>query len=127
VAAADISDVNHDAALRWLSRVDEPLLLATPSLADADALLQRGLGGAATLRLVQAILEGSVGLVHPTAADVRRAGSLMEAAAEYQPRLVDALLVSLAERLKIRRIGTFERRPLAVLSPPTASPFDLEP
>jgi predicted nucleic acid-binding protein len=122
-----MSDVNHEAAVRWLSRVDEPLLVATPSLADADALLQRGLGGPATIRLVQAIVEGSIGLVHPTIADVRHAGSLMETAAEYQPRLVDALLVSIAQRLRIQRIGTFERRPLAVLSPRTGAQFDLEP
>jgi len=128
VAAADMSDVNHDAALRWLGRIDEPLLIAGPSLGDADALLQRGLGSDASRRLVDAIVEGSVGLVHPSVSDLVRGADLMASAAEYQPRLIDGVLIAMAERLGIHRIATFERRPLAVLVPSGGGFWvDLEP
>lgn len=48
VAAADVADLNHRAAVAWFSRVDEPLLLGALGLAELDLLLQRELGVAAT-------------------------------------------------------------------------------
>ncbi len=126
VAAADRSDLNHAAAVRWLERCDEPLLVAGLSLADVDVVLQRGLGQAATLAVVASVVQGAVRIIGPTDVDLERAGELMTAAAEHRPRLVDALLVASAERLGVRRIATFERRPLAVLRPDPTT-FDLEP
>ena len=43
------------------------------------------------------------------------------------PRLADALLVAVAERLGVRRIATFDRRPIAVFRPRHVRAFDLEP
>lgn len=127
VAAADASDLNHRAAVAWLERVDEPLLVGALTLADADHLLQRGLGQAAIASVIQAIVEGSVGIVSPTADDLARAVAMMAATADQRPRLVDAVLVATAERLGVRRIGTFDRRPLAVLRQRSGPAFDLEP
>ncbi|HXG40390.1 MAG TPA: PIN domain-containing protein [Candidatus Limnocylindrales bacterium] len=127
VAAADTADLHHRAAVAWLERVDEPLLVAALSLAEADHVLQRELGLTATLALVEAIVDGSVGLVAPTPDDLRRAAELLAEAAEHRPRLADACLVAAAERLAIRRIATFDRRPLAVFRPRHVRAFDLEP
>ncbi len=127
VAAADVSDLNHRAAVAWLGRVDEPLLVGTLTLVDADHLLQRGLGPTAVAALIDAIADGSVGLAAPTAADLVRATELMAGAADQRTRLADAVLVATAERLGVRRIGTFDRRPLAVLRPKGERAFDLEP
>lgn len=126
VAAADTSDLNHQAAVRWLARVDEPLLVGTLSLADADAVLQRGLGAEAVLALLAAIGDGAVRVIAPTDADLERAAGLIREAAVHRPRLVDAALVATAERLGVTRIATFERRPLAVLRP-ADRPLSLEP
>ena len=126
VAAADASDINHAAAVAWLGRVDEPLLVGALTLVEADHVLQRGLGLRATLALLDSIATGAVRVVPPTDADLARAGRLLEAAAEHRPRLADAALVATAERLGVRRVGTFERRPLAVLQP-EGRVLDLEP
>jgi predicted nucleic acid-binding protein len=126
VAAADASDLNHAAAVAWLGRIDEPLLVAALSLADADAVLQRGLGPAATLALVESIVNGAIRVVGPTEDDLARAAALMTAAAEHRPRLADAALVATAERLGVRRVATFERRPIAVLRGGRRG-IDLEP
>jgi hypothetical protein len=126
VAAADASDINHAAAVRWLERVDEPLLIAGLSLADADAVLQRGLGPMATLALIEAIVSGAIRVVGPTEEDLSRAAVLMAEAEEHRPRLVDAVLVGTAERLGVRRLATFERRPIAVLRGSRRG-LDLEP
>jgi predicted nucleic acid-binding protein len=117
LAAADTADLNHAAARDWFARVDEPLLIGALTLAVADHVLQRELGPAASLALVASITSGAVRVVAPTDADFARAAALLEATAEHGPRLPDTLLVAAAERLGIRRVATFDRRPLAVLAP----------
>jgi predicted nucleic acid-binding protein len=126
VAAADASDINHEAAVAWLGRVDEPLLIGALTLVEADHILQRGLGLRATLALLESVASGALRVVAPTDEDLTRAASLLEAAAEHHPRLADAVLVATAERLGVRRVASFERRPLAVLRP-AGRVFDLEP
>ena len=127
LAAADRADLNHAAALAWFGRADEPLLLGALTLAELDVLLQRELGVAATVALVQSITGGAIRLVSPSGTDLARAVQLLEAAAEHRPRLADALLVAGAERLGIHRIATFDRRPIAVFRPRHIRAFDLEP
>lgn len=117
LAAADTADLNHGAARAWFERVDEPLLVGALTLAEADHVLQRELGLPASLALLASISSGAVRVVAPTEADIARAAALLEAAAEHRPRLSDALLVAAAERLGVRRVATFDRRPLAVLAP----------
>lgn len=127
LAAADRADLNHEAAMVWFARVDEPLLLCALSLGDLDTLLQREMGAPAALALLRTITDGAVRLIAPTDADLARAAVLLETAAEHRPRLADALLVAAAERLGIHRIATFDRRPLAVFRPRHVRAFDLEP
>jgi len=127
LAAADRADLNHGAAVAWFGRVDEPLLLGALSLADLDHVLQRELGMSASVALVSTIVNGSIRLVAPTDVDLARAAELMTQAAEDRPRLVDAVLVATAERLAVRRVATFDRRPIAVFRPRHVRSLDLEP
>ena len=117
LAAADTADLNHAAARAWFARVDEPLLIGALTLAEADHVLQRELGQPASLALLASITGGAVRVVAPTESDLESAAALMAAAAEHRPRLADALLVVAAGRLGVRRVATFDRRPLAVLVP----------
>lgn len=117
VAAADVADLNHQAARAWFGRVDEPLLIGALTLGEADHVLQRELGQVAVLALVDALTSGAIRVVAPTDEDLVRAAALLVEHAEHHPRLSDALLVVAAGRLGVRRIATFDRRPLAVLAP----------
>jgi len=127
LAAADLADLNHAAAVAWFARAREPLFLSALSLAELDTLFQRELGPEATPALVGSITSGAIRLVAPTDADLVRALALLESAREHRPRLVDAALVAMAERLGVRRIATFDRRPIAVFKPRHLRAFDLEP
>ena len=127
LAAADAADLNHQAAVAWFERVDEPLLLGALGLGELDLLLQRELGSDATRAVVQSIVAGSIRLVPPTTDDLARAADLMTEAAEHRPRLADAILVATAERLSIRRVASFDRRPLAVFRPRHSRSLDFEP
>jgi uncharacterized protein len=127
LAAADQADLNHAAAIAWFGRVNEPLLLGTLALAELDVLLQRELGLAATLAVVTSLVTGAIRLVEPTRADLERAAGLLGEASEHRPRLADALLVAAAERLDVRRIATFDRRPIAIFRPGHVRALDFEP
>jgi uncharacterized protein len=127
LAAADAADLNHRAAVAWFGRVDEPVLLGALGLAELDVLLQRELGPDASRAVVASVLSGSIRLVAPSRADLVRAAELMVEAAEHKPRLADALLVATAERLGIRRVAAFDRRPLAVFRPRHMRSLDFEP
>lgn len=127
LAAADRADLNHGAALAWFARANEPLLLPALALGDLDSLLQRELGTEATRAVVRSITDGAIRLIAPTEDDLVRAGELLDAAAEHRPRLADAVMVAAAERLQVRRIATFDRRPIAVFRPRHVRAFDLEP
>lgn len=127
VAAADAADLNHGAAVDWFGRADEPLLLGVLGLAELDLVLQRELGAIATLAVVESVVSGSIRVVSPTTSDLARAAELMGEAAEHHPRLADAVLVATAERLAIRRVVAFDRRPLAVFRPRHVRSLDFEP
>lgn len=127
LAAADAADLNHAAAVAWFRRIDEPLLLGALTLVEIDHVLQRELGAEASLAVVASIVSGAIRLVAPTEADLHRAAELMIEAAEHRPRLSEAVLVATAERLGIRRVATFDRRPIAVFRPRHVRAFDLEP
>jgi predicted nucleic acid-binding protein len=127
VAAADAADLNHKAAVAWFERADEPLLLGALGLGELDLLLQRELGPAATQAVVASLVAGSIRLIAPTGDDLARAAQLLEEAAEHKPRLADAVLVATAERLSVRRVAAFDRRPLAVFRPRHVRGFDFEP
>lgn len=127
VAAADADDLNHPAMLAWLDRVDEPLLTGTLTLAEIDHVLARALGPAASRAFVETIVAGGIRLVTPTEDDLSRALGLLEESAEAEPRLPEAVLVSTAERLGVRRIATFDRRPIAIFRPRHVRSFQFEP
>jgi predicted nucleic acid-binding protein len=127
VAAADRADLNHGAALAWFRRADEPLLLGALTLGEVDVVLQRELSAEASLSVVEAIVGGSIRLVAPTDTDLVRAAELLREAAEHRPRLADAILVATAERLGVRRVATFDRRPIAIFRARHVHAFDLEP
>lgn len=127
LATADRADLNHVAAVAWFARADEPLLLGALTLGELDVLLQRELGVVASLALVRSVTGGAIRLVGPTPDDLARAVELLEEVAEHRPRLADAILVAVAERLAVHRIATFDRRPIAVFRPRHVRAFDLEP
>lgn len=127
LAAADRADLNHEAAAEWFRRADEPLVLSALTLGELDVLLQRELGADASRAVLDAVIGGVIRLVAPTPADLARAAELLHEAAEHRPRLADAVMVALAERLGVRRVATFDRRPIAVFRPRHVRTLDLEP
>jgi uncharacterized protein len=127
VAAARTADTNHDAAARLLETLDQPLLVPPTVLAEVCYLLNEWGGPAVEARFLRDVRPGGLQLAELTTADVARMADLVERYADLRLGGTDASLVAIAERLRIDRIATFDRRHFTVVRPAHVVAFTLLP
>ena len=127
VAAARTADTNHGAAARLLETLDEPLLVPPTVLAEVCYLLNEWGGPGVEVRFLRDIRPGGLQLAELTTADVARMADLVERYADLRLGGTDASLVAIAERLRIDRIATFDRRHFTVVHPAHVAAFTLLP
>ncbi len=127
VAAARTADTNHDAAARLLETLDEPLLVPPTVLAEVCYLLNEWGGPGVEVRFLRDIRPGGLQLAELTTADVARMADMVERYADLRLGGTDASLVAIAERLRIDRIATFDRRHFTVVRPAHVAAFTLLP
>ncbi|MDT0276854.1 type II toxin-antitoxin system VapC family toxin [Blastococcus goldschmidtiae] len=127
VAAARTADTNHVAAARLLETLDEPLLVPPTVLAEVCYLLNEWSGPGAEVRFLRDLRSGGLQLAELTTADVARMADLVERYADLRLGGTDASLVAIAERLRIDRIATFDRRHFTVVRPAHVASFTLLP
>ena len=126
-AMADRGNVEHAALRSWIDGSDEVLVVPATVLPEIDYLAGTRLGIAAELAILRAVATGELRLEHVTAADLSRCVELIEQYADSDIGLVDASVVALAERLRITRVLTLDRRHFAILRPKHCSAFELLP
>jgi predicted nucleic acid-binding protein len=127
VAAARTADTNHDAAARLLETLDEPLLVPPTVLAEVRYLLNEWGGPGVEVRFLRDFRPGGLQLAELTTADVVRIADLFERYADLRLGGTDASLVAIAERLRLDRIATFDRRHFTVVRPAHLATFTLLP
>lgn len=127
VAAARTADTNHDAAARLLETLNEPLLVPPTVLAEVCYLLNEWSGPDTEARFLRDFRPGGLQLAELTTADVARMADLVERYADLRLGWTDASLVAIAERLRIERIATFDRRHFTVVRPTHVTAFTLLP
>jgi uncharacterized protein len=127
VAAARTADTNHDAAARLLETLEQPLLVPPTVLAEVCYLLNEWGGPAVEARFLRDVRPGGLQLAELTTADVARMADLVERYADLRLGGTDASLVAIAERLRIDRIATFDRRHFTVVRPAHVAAFTLLP
>jgi predicted nucleic acid-binding protein len=107
-AAADAGDAWHARVRTWLDTMSEPLLVAVTVVPEVAYLLAARLGVHAERAFVASIAAGELGLEHVNRADVERCRVLLD---EYpQIGFVDASVVAVAERLRVKVVATTDRR-----------------
>ena len=127
VAAARTADTNHDAAARLLETLNEPLLVPPTVLAEVCYLLNEWSGPDTEARFLRDFRPRGLQLAELTTADVARMADLVERYADLRLGGTDASLVAIAERLRIDRIATFDRRHFTVVRPTHVTAFTLLP
>ena len=126
-ALADRDDDWHLRTVRFLETNQENLIVPASVIPEAAYLLLTYLGPAAERQLLQSVLAGELAVEDITMADYRRALELLRRYESARIGFVDASVMAVAERLKIQRILTTDRRDFSMLRPRHCKMFELLP
>ncbi len=102
-----------------------PLLVPVTVIPETAYLLRERLGPLAELRFAESLAAAELSVENLTRADLRRCAGLLEI---YDfLGYVDASIVAIAERLKLRSLVTTDRRDSGRVRPKHAQAFELLP
>lgn len=115
VALIDAGDPSHDACVRTLRSLRDPLITVWPAFTEAMYLL----GGSwrAQKALWSRLETDALALAPLDAADAPRLRELMEKYRDLPMDLADAALVRVAEREGLSRIFTLDKRHFSIYRP----------
>jgi len=116
-ALADEDDAWHQKAVGYLLTFKGKLILPTTVIPEICYLLNRNLGIHAEIKLLEAIINQEFITENIMPDDLRRCVEIIEQYHDLNIGLVDASLIAVAERLKITRILTTDRRHFPNIKP----------
>jgi predicted nucleic acid-binding protein len=124
-ALADTDDAWHKRARDYLATHPDVLLVPISVVPEITYLLHVRLGPNAERRFVASLAAGEVAVESLTTPDLKRCVSLLE----RHPKIgfVDASVVAVAERLRLRTIATTDHRDFAAMRPMHIPAFELVP
>jgi predicted nucleic acid-binding protein len=96
-------------------------------IAETSWLVLDRLGTAAQATFIRLITSGKLTPVDMTEDDWQRCAELVEQYASLRLDLIDASLVTVAERLKLTTLATLNRRDFTVVRPSHTDAFELLP
>jgi predicted nucleic acid-binding protein len=126
-AVADRDDDWHHRTVRFFETNRDDLIVPVSVLPEAAYLLAAYLGAAAERQLVQSVLSGELTVEELTSVDLRRTLELLRRYEDARIGFVDATVIAVAERLKIQRILTTDRRDFSLVRPRHCKQFELLP
>jgi uncharacterized protein len=124
LALLDRQDPNHMAARAILPI---PMWLPSLILPEVDYLATTRLGAKAARAFQKGLVRGDFEIVHNTETDFARALEIQEQYSDLELGLVDSSIMAIAERLKMQRIFTFDRRHFLAVRPHGLGYFELLP
>ncbi len=113
IALLDASDPYYERATRYLPE----LIIAQSILCEVDYLATKYYGAHISRRFFASLARGDFNLLHLNFGDLGRAYEVMEQYADAEIGFVDASLVALAERHRIRRVLTLDKRHFSMFRP----------
>ena len=126
-AMADRDDGWHARVVRFLERSRDELVVPVGVLPEAAYLLAAHLGPEAEKKLVRSVVNGEMVVEDLTIQDLKRTLELLTRYATARIGFVDATIVATAERLRISRILTTDRRDFSLIRPRHCKAFELLP
>lgn len=125
VALLDRDDPHHASVDELLAAIREPRYVPLAVLPEVSHLVRKYLGSEVELGFVKSVLEGEFVLECGQPADLSRAAAIMEQRSDFGT--VDALIMATAERLRIKKIATLDRRHFGRFKPVHCAAFELLP
>ena len=126
-ALADIDDAWHESVKEFLQTITETLVVPVTVVPEVCYLLNTHLGQESERKLIASIIHGEIRIEGLTNDDFRRSFQLLETYSDMNIGFVDASLVAMAERLKIHRLLTTDRKHFSIIRPRHSPAFELLP
>ncbi|MBI4679224.1 MAG: PIN domain-containing protein [Elusimicrobia bacterium] len=124
-ALLDKDDPHHQESADFLKAEKEAIMVPFVVLPEVCYLAQKYLGSHVEAAFLEGLLKGEMALEWPSLADLRRGADILRSRPEFG--VVDAMVMALAERLRIVRVATFDRRHFGSFQPSHGRPFELRP
>ncbi len=124
-ALADADDSWHARASDFVARTREMLLVPLTVLPEVAYLLAKRLGNKAEHAFLRSLAAGELAVEPVLRRDLARCAELLS----LYPQIgfVDASVVAIAERMRVRAIATTDRRHFRIVRPKHIPAFDLVP
>jgi predicted nucleic acid-binding protein len=119
-------DREHRVASAYFEALGEQVLLPTVTLSEIAFLASRVGGNDAVIEVMRAV-QYEFSLVDLSSSDYTRALEILSKYHDTRIDFVDACVMALAERLRISRILTFDRRDFGLFRPAHVDHFELLP
>jgi uncharacterized protein len=126
-ASLNASEAEHEATIRVLENIREPIVLPVPAITEVAYLLARDIGNEAAADFVASLATTELTLEAPLQEDYLRSAEILRRYSDANLDFVDALIVATAERLNITRLLTLDRRDFQLIRPKHCSSFELLP
>ena len=126
-AMADIDDAWHEPVKVFLQNTTDTLVVPITVLPEICYLLNNHLGQESERKLIGSIIQGELRIETLINEDFRRSFQLLETYSDLNIGFVDASVVAMAERLKIHRILTTDRKHFSIVRPRHCQTFELLP
>ena len=123
----DDKDKHHADCKRIMSFELPNALLPDVVLPELAYLILRELEVSVLTDFLRSVANGDFTLVRTTESDLKRAAEILEKYDDNNIDLVDAVIFAMAERLKIEKILTIDRRHFGVFRPAHCEAFELLP
>lgn len=117
LAAGNVKDNAHGACLNLLRQADGPLLVPSPVFGEIGYLLQSRVGPHAEVAFLRSFGDDGFQVAEVTAADVARMADLVAEYIDLPLGIVDAAVISIAERIGVAEVASLDHRHFSVVKP----------
>jgi len=126
-ALADVDDAWHEPSKNFVQNILDILIVPITVIPEICYLLNSNLGQEAEKKFLTSIIQEELKIENMKIEDFRRVWQLLDTYANINIGFVDASLIAIAERLKINRLLTADRKHFSIIRPRHCSAFDLLP
>ena len=126
-ASLNALESEHQATIRVLENIREPIVLPVPAITEVAYLLARDINTEAAADFIASLATTELTLEIPREEDYSRSAFILRQYSDARLDFVDTLIVAIAERLNITRVLTLARRDFQLIRPKHCSGFELLP
>ncbi|NOX61909.1 MAG: PIN domain-containing protein [Chloroflexi bacterium] len=127
VSLINPAEAAHDACIEVALRFRDAFIVPLTILPEVAYLVESRLGHALMRQTIQELLRPSWIIATPVRADLVRAIALLEQYADAHLDFVDATVIAMAERLRVRQVLTLDRRHFHMVRPLHCDGFEVLP